>query len=187
MLQSFDAMHKKCGSCVYWGENGEWLVAAGRHRDSDVLERSNFLEMLHRLGGEGEAVTVERETHWAVGWVEHMLIDPADTARVALVEQWREEIEDYPVLSEDRMSQMESDEFFEFAEGELKSYGDGWQDALEQVTEELQLCTGCGNESDDWAAIEAARELLENPPPPAPKDVNGQAYLFDGEVPPLPN
>jgi hypothetical protein len=42
MLQSFDAMHKKCGSCVYWGENGEWLVAAGQHRDSDVLERSNF-------------------------------------------------------------------------------------------------------------------------------------------------
>jgi hypothetical protein len=89
-------------------------------------------------------VAVERESHWAVGWVEHMLIDPADTARVALVEQWREELEDYPVLSEDRMSQMESDEFYEFAAGELKSYGDGWWRVLEQVTEELGLCTGCG-------------------------------------------
>ncbi|HEY4356012.1 MAG TPA: hypothetical protein VGN16_09715 [Acidobacteriaceae bacterium] len=50
----------------------------GQSRDSDALERSNFISALKAIGGETETVKVIRESHWAVGWVEWIAIHESD-------------------------------------------------------------------------------------------------------------
>lgn len=107
---SFDDFHTQVGSCVYWGKYGTWVMVAGQHRDSDCLERSNFQVMLKLLGGESKTVVIERESHWAVGWVEHILIKPTATAKLKIAFDAVQKIKDYPVLGEEHFSQLESDE-----------------------------------------------------------------------------
>jgi hypothetical protein len=162
-MQTFDEMHGRLNRtghpCGYWGERGSWLVAAGQHRDSDSIERSNFAAMLKRLGGESDTVAVERESHWAVGWVEHLLIDPGDTAKVEAAQEMRESIADYPLLDESHHSELEYTEFWDWAESELSRFGDGWADALHAAIESEN--TFIGDESSEWKAIEAARKALD--------------------------
>lgn len=114
MLRTFDKMHEDCGSCVYWGERGDWLVAAGQSRDSDALERSNF-ECIRRAVDaiDPDCWAVESESHWAVGWVEHLLIDPACAAAIAEVERILDDLEDYPVVDEDHFSETEFNDYLE--------------------------------------------------------------------------
>ena len=155
-LRTFDQMHKDVGSCVYWGERGHWLVVAGRHRDSDALERSNFRSILKALGGEGDTVAVENESHWAVGWVEHLLVDPADTERVKIAEEIRDALEDYPVVDEEDFSNLEYEEAWSYWESELKGT-DGWEETIREVLDE-------GNygysEDESYSVLEEARRRL---------------------------
>lgn len=106
-------MHDKCNRaghpCSYWGENGEWLVAMGRHRDSDLLTNSNwdvFIAMLDKLDIE-DAYTIESESHWAVGWVEHILINPQCQPAIDLADDVQRKLDDYPILDEDHHSERE--------------------------------------------------------------------------------
>lgn len=95
----------------------------GRNRDSEVLERANFDAMLEKLGGEHsspewekshpeevkegkEEVMVARASHWAVGWVEGILVHK-DSPQAAVLQQLMDDYEDYPVIDEDLYSQYE--------------------------------------------------------------------------------
>ena len=107
------------GSSAYFGENGDWLIAAAVHRDSGTIDRSNFtcfeqaLKALPEFAaweGEFQPVTVERFNHWAVGWVDYLIVDPAFVAGVKMAESIREGLEDYPVLSDEHLSELESAE-----------------------------------------------------------------------------
>lgn len=77
-MRTFGEMHDDCNrhgqGCAYWGERAEWYVAIGQTRDSGLMDQSNFRTMLRELGGESDTVAVERESHWACGWVEFVLI-----------------------------------------------------------------------------------------------------------------
>lgn len=161
-MQTFDEMHDSLNAsgnpCVYFGERGEWFVAAGQHRDSDALERSNFRSLLKRLGGESDTVAIERENHWAVGWVEHLLINPEDVKRVAIAEKTREELEDYPVVDEEDFSNLEHEEFWEYAKGELDQFAN-WESVLDDVMQHHN--SGPGDEGAESEMIETARERLE--------------------------
>ena len=85
-----------------------WLVApVGCSRDSDNVERSNWDAQLERIP-ESETVQVVRERHWAVGWVEWLAIRPENAAAVAEAEKIGDEIEEYPILDEDRYSELEA-------------------------------------------------------------------------------
>jgi hypothetical protein len=104
----------------YMGEDFEGYYAfLGRSRDSDHIEQSNFDVGLERLGGESEplcdceelrrnahcsehpaAVVVQRASHWAVGWVETIYVHQSATDAVALAEDMRESLENYPILDE---------------------------------------------------------------------------------------
>ena len=108
-------------SSVYWGERADWLIVLTRHRDSDALTRSNFRTLLRLLGGtgtEGEkgteeikpGVAIEEASHWAVGWVQYLIIEPTNTAALAIAQEATEKIEGYPVLNEDDFSALESEE-----------------------------------------------------------------------------
>lgn len=106
---------------AYWGERREWLVAATLNRDSDALSRSNYRCMLRLLGGNGtegrkgnqevaEGVAVEEARHWACGWLQYLIVDPARADLVAIAEKALSRLEDYPVLNEEDFSLEESEE-----------------------------------------------------------------------------
>lgn len=107
----------------YFGASwpNHYSAGIGRSRDSDCLEESNFHTMLATLDGESDVVTVVRESHWAVGWVEWIAIeadgtDASDQALRAADEQ-QERLQNYPVLDED-----------DFCEREMEAANDVWRD-----------------------------------------------------------
>jgi hypothetical protein len=83
----------------------------GQSRDSDAIERSNFATMLKDLGGESEVVTVVRESHWAVGWVEWIAIEadgtPESDKALQTADKNKGRLADYPVLDEGHWSELE--------------------------------------------------------------------------------
>ena len=105
--------HPDCYAGATWEE---YYVLLGRHRDSDSISRSNFTVALKRLGGESETVIVARASHWAVGWVEELLIHESDSKAIAQGNAILAKIEDYPVLDEEAHSQLEWDEAAEYWE-----------------------------------------------------------------------
>lgn len=87
----------------------DWLVApVTRSRDSDPLTESNFKAFLKALGGESDTVQVCRFGHWACGWFEIVILDPADKLRVAEAEAMADALEAYPVLDDEDFSERES-------------------------------------------------------------------------------
>lgn len=102
-------------SFAYFGDREGWLVFLGQHRDSDTVQRSNFRSALKALGGEDDAagVAVERFNHWAVGWTEAILIRPDAAEKIAEAERITAKLEDYPVVDEDDLSELEWDEMCE--------------------------------------------------------------------------
>lgn len=107
----------------YIGSTWEgYRVFLGQSRDSNALERSNFICGLEALksvaspdpipGDENESATVQvvREGHWAVGWVEWIAIHESDTAAIAEANRILDVLESYPVLNEEHFSETEMDE-----------------------------------------------------------------------------
>lgn len=86
----------------------------GQSRDSDALERSNFTSMIALLGGESDVVTVVRENHWAVGWVEWIAIEDDGSEESAkaleIADNAIDRLSDYPVLDESHYSETETEE-----------------------------------------------------------------------------
>lgn len=97
----------------YFGERPDWLIVLSRNRDSDCLEQSNFESAFATLGGESDTVSVERSSHWAVGWVEYLVVDPANSKRVRRAAKLIKQLENYPVLDEEDMSRREHEQFLE--------------------------------------------------------------------------
>jgi len=115
-MRTFDQVHADCNRrgapCSYWGTRGHWFSVAGQSRDSDALERCNFQEFCAALEEiNPDCYAVESENHWAVGWVETLLVDPAYPTAVALAETLRAKLADYPVLNDEAFSQLEYDEY----------------------------------------------------------------------------
>jgi hypothetical protein len=82
----------------------------GQSRDSDALERSNFICMLRELGDESDTVTVVRESHWAVGWVEWIAIHQSDGKALQCADEISAALSDYPVIDESHWSEIEQEE-----------------------------------------------------------------------------
>lgn len=96
----------------YWGDRPDWLVVLARTRDSGALERSNFecAETLLRAEA-ADDVAVERSSHWAVGWVDYIVINPANQKLVEFAqENIIDAMESYPVLDESHFSNEETEE-----------------------------------------------------------------------------
>lgn len=128
---------------VYFGDRPDWLIAYAQHRDSDTITRTNWAAFIDALGGESDTVAIERSSHWAVGWVEYLVINPDDTEKVKIAEELRERIETYPVLDEFALSALEHEE-----------YQDSWRDygASDFVRSLVK----------EFGLSDAARELLDD-------------------------
>lgn len=111
----------------YVGESWpEYYVFLNQTRDSDCLTQSNFRVALKRLGGESETVLVIRESHCLCGWVEWIAIHKDDENAIKLAEEMQEKIENYPVLDEDDLCELEleaaNDHWETFSNTERVSY-----------------------------------------------------------------
>jgi hypothetical protein len=90
-----------------WRLPDGWAIGpVGQHRDSDVLERSNFAAALRAMGGEGDDVEVVSFQHWAVGWVEEISFRMGSEA-AAVAHVLAVALGDYPVLDEEDYAERE--------------------------------------------------------------------------------
>jgi hypothetical protein len=117
----------------YIGPNfPEYFVGLGRSRDSDTLENCNFDVLLERLGGEDDdAVLVVRDSHWAVGWVEQILVHQDFPEKLGILAKALADLENYPVLDDDAFSQAEMDE----ADETLKNFRDEFREEVLRALE----------------------------------------------------
>jgi hypothetical protein len=102
----------------YGGFNpvGDYLILS-RHRDSDLVSESNWAVACKLLGAEdhdsGEfdsrpPVYTFRAGHWAVGWVEYLLVRPdAPDATLKEAGEIVCSLAEYPVLSDEDLSERE--------------------------------------------------------------------------------
>lgn len=94
-------------SFVYYGEREGWLIALNVHRDSDALERSNWRIITPSiLAADPNDAAIERMNHWAVGWIDYLLVRPGSPAQTA-AEGWAERLANYPVADEEDFSALE--------------------------------------------------------------------------------
>jgi len=111
MTQPFETLRgSDARSFIYYGNREGWLIALSVHRDSDALERSNWEIVSEHLIREcGDDVAVERMNHWAVGWVDYLLVRPGSSA-IEPALKWKERLANYPVADEEHYSMLEYDE-----------------------------------------------------------------------------
>src|SRR5215471_11561712 len=97
------------GACfAYDGDREDWPIVLSMTRDSDDIEASNFRVARAELEAiDEDAVAVERASHWAVGWLDRLLIAPDYPALAAAAARIQARIEDYPILSEDDCATLE--------------------------------------------------------------------------------
>jgi hypothetical protein len=93
----------------------------GQHRDSTLLDQSNFDAAWNRLNElskhltipgddnfpESDSCQIIRMNHWAVGWVESIVIHPSDVSAVKEAELIQEDMSGYPVLDDEDYSDRE--------------------------------------------------------------------------------
>lgn len=124
-------MEKWKSASNYMGEEyPDYYVLIGQNRDSNYMDRANFDEALEALGGESETVKVIRSGHWAVGWVEVILIHESDKEHIKIGEEIQDSLSDYPVLSDER--------YYSY---EAKEVNDYWMSA--GLRERIRLCQDC--------------------------------------------
>jgi hypothetical protein len=94
--------------------NTTWAFAmvGGGHRDMTSIDASNFeviKDTLARMDPDNLSHRYSRASHWAVGWYEHLLVDTTNHKVMAFLKECIDNLEDYPILSEDHHSQLEYD------------------------------------------------------------------------------
>ena len=154
---------------AYYGErlrHGQWAYCYGVHRDSDLLEESNFdavhADMAKRFPS---GVAVEEASHWAVGWYRHLAVRVLDkrgkaTKAALAMREWLDRLEDYPVADESDYSEREwnaiSDNAKDAMDHKLRDVAmeiDGvefeWKDGV-TGGEILDVCPNSDSDGDGW-------------------------------------
>lgn len=98
-----------------------YVVVLGYHRDSHLIDQSNFhvthetLKAVHkkqenREDYDEDDLTIAAASHWAVGWVETILVRATNTELVREAAKICKAIEDYPILDDSDYSYREMEE-----------------------------------------------------------------------------
>lgn len=115
----------------YFGETyPNFIVGLGQHRDSDLLDQSNFTVLLDRLGGESDTVVVSRAGHWAVGWVETILVHQDDIKALTILMENLNSYATYPVLDDSDFSEREYEYQCDYAEEAQESLAEAFVEHL---------------------------------------------------------
>ena len=127
---------------AYFGELDRGVTVGtvmAQHRDSDALDRSNFesfqlqLEVINE-----EHVYIERDSHWAVGWVERLDVQIFEDGRITPTATKAFEILDglqsHPIVDDDHFSELEYEEFLTYWDEEIP-----WRFRdCEEISEDLE-------------------------------------------------
>jgi hypothetical protein len=94
----------------YCGDDfSDYYVVCGQHRDSGCVQQSNFIVATQRLGGENEPeVIIARSSHWAVGWVENLMVHKDAEEKVMIATDIVNDIEKCGVLDDDHWYELKS-------------------------------------------------------------------------------
>ena len=147
-------MEKWSKSENYIGESYfDYYVLLSHHRDSGLVDESNFYSALKALNGESDTVIVACASHWAVGWIEMILIHESDKEAIDKGNEIEKALENYPILDEDDFYERESERREEILEEIRKDIanerGDRWNLSNnatdEEIYEKVEIIV-----SDDW-------------------------------------
>jgi len=96
----------------YCGDDfSDYYVVCGQHRDSNYMDQSNFIVATKRLGGENDPeVIIASSSHWAVGWVENLMVHKDAEEKVMIATDIVNDIACYPILDEDHYDDMKYNE-----------------------------------------------------------------------------
>lgn len=161
-MRHLSTMHEEHShNAMYWGDRGDWYIAYAIHRESPAIDRSNFSCLKSALEKWfNDDVFIERSNHCLVGWIDYLVINPHNKKLIRATINAKKKIDIYPVLNEDHLSNLEYDEFWEYATGELKHF-DNWEDVLQgkinECNDSLSIEHGGGVN-----VVELAREELES-------------------------
>lgn len=118
-----------------------WYIAYTKTRDASVLSESNWDEMKKALqplsnditedGDELPSVYVMTTSHWAVGYIEWLLVHKSNEVALQKADELAERLKDYPVLNEE-----------DFSEREWNYICESWENA--SVKERVDLCKSAG-------------------------------------------
>lgn len=108
---------------MYSGDHDSNVWAATpifKHRDSCLMERTNFDGILKELGdqvGEEGPFDVLHSSHWGCGWVDQLIVDTSNEGAIERLKGIVGFLEAYPVWDDEAYSEARS-------EAERKEYGD---------------------------------------------------------------
>lgn len=95
-------------------EQGWEIALVGSvNRDSALVDRCNhraIVAELERVDPDQTGWGIMHCSHWAVGWIDHLLVDPTREDLIVLLGECMSALADYPILSDDLHSQMECEE-----------------------------------------------------------------------------
>ena len=111
MQELKEGMLKRPRDFAYFGDldlNVWGFAPFGKHRDSDLLQESNFdvaLKELKRVSG--KSVEVMHTNHWAVGWYDHIMVRTTAKKTMEKVLELCNRLDNYPILNEEDYSERE--------------------------------------------------------------------------------
>jgi hypothetical protein len=83
----------------YIGDDlSEYYEIAGHHRDSSILEESNYQYIKNQF--EEDEILIGHFNHWAIGWTESIFIKEDQLVQLEKADEILERYHDYPVLDE---------------------------------------------------------------------------------------
>ncbi len=93
-------------------KSGEWMIASigGTNRDADLITECNHevvVDSMLAIDPDGAAHDWINCSHWGVGWVKHLIVDPTNEAILKAVGEIGCALESYPILDESKYSEME--------------------------------------------------------------------------------
>lgn len=101
-------MQKWIGKDYIGPDYREYFILYGRHRDSNNREESNWRSILKYLEKKPEVkYIIFRASHWAVGWVEQILIRQDDNISVSAGNEIVATLSEYPVFNDDDYSNLQ--------------------------------------------------------------------------------
>lgn len=151
-MQTMREYAKRTRDFAYFGDSEDWLIAHTSANVSDIVTRANH-EAIKRALPE-DAFTVETFRGPLSGvHGEWILIDPAAVEAVEEVERMLAGLEDYPVIDDEVLSEMEYDEAVENAARACdiaRTYDERAAAAPYIVSVSEDNCRGVGYSNEYW-------------------------------------
>lgn len=127
---------------------GQWLVfPVMKTRDSDILTQCNYecvIKAFENIGYDGESDNPENDliqvhsfNHWACGYFDLILVNPFNETAVNLAIELTESLNNYPVLNDERFSELQLEDQYKSFKNCYKS------DYISELEKQFPELTDC--------------------------------------------